>query len=135
MHLRRALAVGSAALAMAGCSGEAAVNKVPRTGTGVASEVDGIQQITVRSGLDLRFHPSTIVVHSGTVRILLVNTAKPGEGPPHNIQMSGLPAADVPDTQAGDTRSVTFTAPAPGTYTFVCTIHAAQGQSGTLIVK
>ena len=125
-----------AATALAGCSNrQAAVNKRPQDGTGVATDVGGVQQIEVRSGVDLRFHPSTLVVHPGRVRIVLVNTSQPGAGPPHDLQLTNLPGVDVPLTAAGHTQSVTFTAPAPGTYSFVCSIHAAQGQSGKLIVK
>ena len=139
MPLRRAFAL-CAAVAMlpvvAGCNSTAEVNKRPHPGTATASPLaGGVQQVVVRSGVDLRFHPSTIVVHPGTVRLVLINTAKPGNGPPHNIQFSGLPGADVADTQAGYSSSVTFTAPAPGTYDFVCSIHAAQGQTGKLIVR
>jgi plastocyanin len=135
MGFRRAFAMLAALAMVAACSREAEVNKRPHSGTGVASEVDGVQQIVIRAGNDLRFDPSTIVVHAGKVRIVLVNTSKPGAGAPHNIQMSGLPAADVPDVQAGRSASVTFTAPAPGTYDFVCSIHANQGQTGKLIVR
>jgi plastocyanin len=114
---------------------EAEVNKRPHGGTGVASDVGGVQQVVLRTGVDLRFSPSTIIVHPGRVRIVLVNTAQPGAGPPHDLQASKVPGADVPLTAAGHTQSTTFTAPAPGTYTFVCSIHAAQGQTGKLIVK
>ena len=131
----RRIAVALLALAaLASCSNrEAEVNKRPHTGTGTASEVGGIQQIVVRTGLDLRFHPSTLVVHPGRVRIVLVNTANPGG--PHDLQVPSLPGVYVPQADAGQTRSVTFTAPAPGTYSFVCSFHAAQGQTGKLIVK
>jgi plastocyanin len=87
------------------------------------------------SGVDLRFHPSTLIVHPGKVRIVLVNTSKPGAGPPHNVIFSGLPVANVPLAEAGSSEATTFMAPAPGTYTFVCSIHIAQGQTGKLIVK
>ena len=53
--------------------------------------------------------------------------AQPGRSP-------GFAADFVPLTAAGQTQAATFTAPAPGTYTFVCTIHVKQGQTGTLIV-
>jgi plastocyanin len=135
MLFRRACALVAALVLLGACASEAPVNSRPQSGTGVASDVGGVQQVTVEAGLDLRFHPSTIIVHSGKVRIVLVNTAKPGAGPPHNLQLTGLPAADVPLAMAGQTQSVTFIAPAPGTYTFVCTIHAVQGQTGKLIVK
>jgi plastocyanin len=130
------LAVGVLVL-LASCSNrESPTNKRPQAGTATASSVDGVQEIVMTSGVDLRFHPSTLVVHPGKVRIILENTAKPGAGPPHNAIFAGLPAADVPLATAGrSTQSVTFTAPAPGTYTFVCSIHTAQGQTGKLIVK
>lgn len=121
---------------LAACSNrESPINKRPQAGTATASPVDGIQQITITTGVDLRFHPSTIVVHRGEVRLILKNVPTNGGGPPHNIFFAGLPVADVPDTDVGVTNSVTFMAPAPGTYNFVCTIHAAQGQSGKLIVR
>jgi hypothetical protein len=48
-------------------------------------------------------------------------------------------AADVPGMRValvrpGDTRSIQFTAAKPGRCQFVCTIHEAQGQTGTLVV-
>jgi plastocyanin len=139
MYLRRAsvlaAALGTALLTAAGCASEASVNSRPHTGTGTASEVNGVQQVTLRSGLDLRFTPATIIVHPGVVRLVLVNTSKPGAGPPHNVTFGGLPAANIATTQAGRQSSVTFEAPAPGTYNFVCSIHAAQGQTGKLIVR
>ena len=139
MDLRRpfvpAAALAIVVLGAAGCVSEPSVNARPHTGTGTASEVAGVQQITLRSGLDLRFTPSTIVVHPGTVRLVLVNTSKPGAGPPHNVTFAGLPSANVATTDAGRQSSVMFIAPAPGTYHFVCSIHAAQGQTGTLIVR
>jgi plastocyanin len=135
MQVRRAVAIAAALAALAGCAREAAVNRRPQSGTGVASLVNGVQQIVVRSGLDLRFHPATLVVHPGRVRIVLVNTAKPGAGPPHDIQFAGLPGADVALVAAGGSASVTFDTPEPGTYAFVCSIHARQGQTGKLIVR
>jgi plastocyanin len=135
-HASRALAALAALAVLAGCTNrEAPVNKRPHTGTAVASDVDGLQQVVVRSGVDLRFHPSTIVVHPGRVRIILVNTAQAGAGPPHDLQVQDLPGASVPLAMAGHAQSVTFTAPSPGTYTFVCTIHLRQGQTGKLIVR
>ena len=135
MLLRRASVV-VALLVLAACSNrESPTNKRPHSGTGTASAVAGVQQITVTVDVDLRFHPSTLVVHQGEVRIVLVNTSKPGAGPPHNVIFSGLPAADVPLAVAGQTQSVTFTAPAPGTYNFVCSIHARQGETGKLVVR
>lgn len=135
-HASRVLVALAAVASLAACANrQAEVNKRPHSGTATASEVDGVQQIVVRTGLDYRFRPSTIVVHPGRVRIVLVNTAKPGAGPPHDLQVTDVPHADVPLATAGQVQSVTFTAPAPGTYRFVCSIHFAQGQTGKLIVR
>jgi len=117
---------GLLAAVLTSCATEPSANTRPHPGTATASPGgDGVQTVVVTSGVDLRFHPSTIVVHRGTVRIVLDNTAKVGQGPP----------VQIGTVQAGARASVTFTAPAPGTYSFVCTIHAAQNQTGKLIVR
>ena len=130
-----ALTLAVALVASACTNSQAAVNKNPHTGAGTASATDGVQQITTTTSADLRFHPSTITVRPGKVRIVLVNKATASGGPPHNLQVTGLPGAFVPLTTSGQTQAVTFTAPSPGSYKFVCTIHVAEGQTGTLIVK
>ena len=132
-----AVLVAVLALGTAACSNsESPSNKPAQTGSGTASVVNGVQQIVVTTGVDLRFHPSTLVVHRGLVRIVLKNAPTNGSGPPHNLQFLGLPTSDdVPTIQPGESQSVTFSAPAPGTYNFQCSIHAAQGQTGKLIVQ
>ena len=135
-HVSRVLAALAAVALLPGCANrESPINKRPHSGTAVASDIGGIQQVVIRSGLDLRFHPSTIIVHPGRVRIVLVNTANPGAGPPHDLQVHDVPRADVPLATAGQVQSVTFTAPAPGTYSFICSIHVNQGQTGKMIVR
>ena len=137
MHVRR-VSLGVLALALlAGCSNsQAPINKRAHSGTGTATAgANGVQTVVLTSGVDLRFHPSTIVVHPGQVRIVLDNTSKPGQGPPHDLQFSDLPGATIGTTIAGQEQAVTFTAPAPGTYSFICSIHAAQNQTGKLIVR
>lgn len=125
-----ALVVGAAA-----CSNRrSSVEKNPRTGSATASSVNGVDELTISAGSDYRFHPSTVTVGPGRLRIVLHNTEKPGQGAPHNLQVGGLSAASVPLAAAGQTRQLTFTAPTPGRYRFVCTIHQAQGQTGTLVV-
>ncbi len=114
---------------------EPTINKRPHTGVTTAVSSDGVQQVRVITGVDLRFHPSTIVVHPGRVRIILVNDTGKGVGPPHDLDVLGIPGAAVPLAQPRQTREVTFTAPSPGRYRFVCTIHAKQGQTGTLVVR
>jgi plastocyanin len=129
------VAVLAAVSALAGCTnGKAAVAKNPHTGDVTASTVNGVQQVTLTTGPDLRFHPSTITVHRGRVHIVLKNIAPDG-GPPHNLQGTDLPGLVVGEVDAGQTQSTTFTAPAPGRYHFVCTFHQTQGQTGTLVVE
>jgi plastocyanin len=127
-------AVVAVALVSACSNTEATINKRPHPGITTAANLDGVQQVTITTGVDLRFHPSTIVVHPGKVRIVLVNNTGKGVGPPHNLDVSGVPGAFVPLAQSNQKQQATFTAPSPGRYRFVCTIHANQGQTGTLVV-
>jgi plastocyanin len=90
-----------------------------------------VQQVTITTDQRYRFTPSTITVHPGRVRITLTHA---GTGAPHDWSLTGFPDDNVPLVTPGQSKSVEFTAPAPGTYTFVCTIHIAQGQTGTLVV-
>jgi plastocyanin len=119
-------------LCVISCSNStASINRRPQSGAASASVVDGVQQVTVYVDDHFRFTPDTITVHPGAVRITLVHR---GTGAPHDLSVLGFPGDFVPLVQPGGTSSATFTAPAPGRYTFVCTIHVAQGQTGTLIV-
>lgn len=114
-----------------GCTTKGAANRQPYLGTGTASAVDGIQQITLTVNGTFRFTPSFFSVHPGRVRVILRHAAV---GSPHDWQLSGFPGDYVPVTSDGQTNSVTFVAPAPGKYQFVCTIHQRQGQVGTMTV-
>ena len=125
-----ALAAGCVMI-LAGCTTEPSINRRPQHGTATASVVDGLQQIVVRADDTYRFNPGTIVVHPGRVLVALVNE---GKGAPHDWTLGDLPGAATSLASAGQTKTVTFTAPAPGTYTFVCTIHRKQGQTGKLVV-
>lgn len=120
-----------AAVVLAGCQRQAAVNREPHAGSSTASMVDGVQQVTISADQRYRFSPSTITVHPGKVRITLTHV---GTGAPHDWSLTGFPDDNVPLVTPGQSKSVEFTAPAPGRYTFVCTIHLTQGQTGTLIV-
>jgi len=116
---------------LTGCQSQSAINREPHTGSSTAALADGLQQVTITTDQSYRFSPSTITVHPGKVRIVLRHT---GSGAPHDWQLLNFPADYVPLVTPGQQKSVEFTAPAPGKYTFVCTIHVAQGQTGTLIV-
>jgi plastocyanin len=121
------------ALVLTGCSnGSSSVNRAPHAGTATATPVDGVQRVTLTVGEDDRFHPSTIVVHRGRVQITLKHD---DAGAPHDWSLTGFPGDYVGIVNGGQTRSTTFTAPAPGTYPFVCTIHAKLGMTGSLVVR
>ncbi|HLY33333.1 MAG TPA: cupredoxin domain-containing protein [Jatrophihabitantaceae bacterium] len=120
-----------AVLAASACSNtQASVNRRPHTGVTTAVLAGGLQVVTVDANDLYRFDPSTIYVHPGRVEIDLVNI---GKGAPHDWSLLGFDAT-TPLTGTGQRSSVTFTAPSPGTYTYVCTIHRKQGQTGTLVV-
>ena len=137
MHLPSRVVARPAALAiavalLAGCSNtQPSINRRPNGGSATASVVNGGQQITVHTNDKYRFDPATITVHPGRVTVILVNN---GKGAPHNWTLLDLPGAATTLAAAGETQATTFIAPAPGKYTFVCTIHRKQGQTGTLVV-
>jgi len=119
-------------VALAGCSNrEAAPNRRGHTGSATASSENGVQEVTLVVSDKFRFDPSTITVHQGTVKITLMHR---GSGAPHDFSVDGAPADHTGLVRAGGTTSATFTTPAPGTYTFECTLHVAQGMTGTLVV-
>ena len=136
MIWRRIVCVGAITTALiatvTGCSNrQSSINRTPQTGATTAATVAGVQLITLTTGNDYRFTPDTITVHPGQVKVVLINK---GTGAPHNFLVTGFPGDFVPLADAGKTTTATCTAPAPGRYQFVCTIHVAQGQTGTLIV-
>lgn len=135
-RLRCVAAAAALSALVGGCSNrEAAINKEPHTGVEVARLTHGVQLAVVRTGSDFRFHPATIIVHQGIVRIVLRNTEPRSGGPPHDLQVTGLPGVAVPLTYPGGAAEDTFRAPRPGRYRFICTIHVNQGQTGVLIVR
>jgi plastocyanin len=118
--------------ALAACSNtKSAAARQSYSGSATAALVDGVQQVTLTVGPTFRFAPSTITVHPGQVKVTMHHT---GTGSPHDWQLSVVPGAYIGEIGDNQTGSVSFTAPAPGTYQFVCTIHLRQGQTGTLIV-
>jgi plastocyanin len=117
---------------LAGCSSTPSINRRPQSSVSAqASVVDGVQQVMIYVDDTYRFSPDTITVHSGPVKVTLVHR---GTGAPHDFQVTGFPGDFVPIVRGGGTSSATFTAPMPGRYQFVCSIHIAQGQTGTLVV-
>jgi plastocyanin len=123
--------VAAVAVTVTGCQNQSAINREPQTGATTAAPSNGIEDVVITADAKYRFTPATITVHPGRVRITLKHL---GGGAPHDWQLQGFPADYVPLTQPGQTKSIEFTAPAPGTYKFICTIHVTQGQTGTLVV-
>lgn len=127
-----ALAAIVLSVTVVGCSNrQSAPARRGHTGSTTASTESGVQQVTLVVNDKFRFDPSTITVHQGTVKVTLVHK---GAGAPHDFSVDGAPADHVPLVRAGSTTSATFTTPSPGTYRFVCTLHIAQGMTGTLVV-
>ena len=127
-----ALVVVALSTSVAACSNrQAAPNRRGHAGSATASTENGVQQVTLVVNDNFRFDPSTVTVHPGTVKVTLVHR---GKGAPHDFSVDGAPADHVPLVSAGQTTSSTFTTPAPGTYRFECTLHVAQGMTGTLVV-
>ena len=127
-----ALVVVTLSVSVAACTNrQAAPNRRAHTGSATASTEGGIQQVTLVVNDKYRFDPSTITVHQGIVKVTLMHK---GSGAPHDFSVDGAPADHLPLVSAGQTTSATFTTPSPGTYRFICTLHVAQGMTGTLVV-
>jgi plastocyanin len=105
----------------------------PAASTAPGTEAPG-QTVDVTVGTDtgaeLRFEPAEVTVRAGAeVRLTFANQSTI----PHNLTFQGdITAATATVVPAGASETITFTAPAPGQYQFVCTLHP--GMSGTLIV-
>ena len=113
-------------LALAACSNtQSAANRQPHTGSATATVVNGVQEVTLTVGPSFRFSPSTITVHPGQVKITLHHL---GTGSPHDWQLTGFPVAQIPILGDNQSQSVTFRAPSPGKYQFVCSIHLTRAR-------
>lgn len=130
--LRIAAVVVALAVVITGCTNrQASPNRRGHPGSETASTVNGVQQVTLTVNDTFRFDPSVVTVHQGTLKITLRHT---GSGAPHDFSLNRFPADHTGLVNAGGTTSTMFTTPSPGTYTFECTLHVAQGMTGTLIV-
>jgi uncharacterized cupredoxin-like copper-binding protein len=110
------------------------------TGTSAAGPADtkaggATQPVEVKATDALKFEPATITVKSGTpVRLTLVNTG----ALEHDWVVDSLEGKRVEvDAQPKTSASVEFTATAPGTYEFYCSIpgHREAGMKGSLVVQ
>lgn len=129
--------VAGLALILAGCdNSQPAVATAPQHGdVTVTPGPDGVQSVVIDANDEFRFIPDTVRVHVGKVRITLKNVGTT----PHDLTFTtltdGAGKVAVPLTRGGTERSVEFTVNTPGSYRFVCTLHEALNQTGTLIVS
>jgi plastocyanin len=90
-------------------------------------------EVTIRTGTGetLAFEPAEIIVRAaGPVTVTFQN----GSSVPHNLVFTGrLTAASRTIVEPGSSERLLLVPPSPGTYPFVCTIHA--GMAGNLIVR
>ena len=117
------------ALLLAGCGDDDGEHGAqPPGGSATASEVDGVQVVTVVSGNDLRFAPSDLFAHVGTVKIIFKVTGKV----PHNLAFKDGTQAST-GTVNNATTSMTLKFDKPGVFHFLCTIHPYM--QGTLTIS
>lgn len=92
------------------------------------SQAPAATTVTI-SEQNLRFNPATVTVAVGTT-VTWVNNDP--QGLPHTTTSdSGL--WDSGNMSVGQSFSHTFTQ--PGTFTYRCTLHQAQGMTGTIVVQ
>ena len=130
---RRVLGVAAAGallagLAVAGFAGGSTRTPAPPPSHAVAAS----QKVTITGNDMLRFAPMTVRLHTGTVRITLLDMG----AYPHNIVIPGLRMTSPTVTgDLGGTRvSFTVTFTRPGRYAFQCQYHASAGMTGTFVV-
>jgi plastocyanin len=87
--------------------------------------------VTTDTGADLRFMPSDPSAPARTqVRLVFRNVSTQ----PHNLTLDApLSRGTRTIVEAGSSDVIDFVTPAPGRYTFACTIH--MGMTGALTVR
>ena len=125
----RRLALPALAVALAAPLAACGSSSGGGSDSGSAVTVEGDTQVVHVTGTArLRFVPDRVEVSPGKVR---VEFTVPKGSAPHSFTIRAL------DVDTGvfddDTKSVSFTVSQPGTYTYICTIHASM--TGTLVVK
>jgi plastocyanin len=90
---------------------------------GSAAPSGAVTKVTIgtKTGAELEFDPDSVKVPTGaTVSITFENRSTL----PHNLTFSApINAATDPVVAPGTSATLEFTAPAPGDYTWACTIH------------
>jgi plastocyanin len=97
------------------------------------SATSGRQQVSITGTNSLRFDPAVVHVHTGTVRITLMDMG----AYPHNIVIPSLKVTSATVTGDPGGTMVTFTVrfPRPGSYPFYCQYHQSAGMTGTFVVS
>lgn len=114
-----------------------AATQTPTESAAVTSPAGSATAITVEA-VDSAFDVKTITAPANsTFKVTLNNTGEL----PHDISFfdkeGGAPLAESavsPIIQGGETATITFTTPGPGTYFFVCLVHPKE-MTGTFVVK
>lgn len=97
-----------------------------------SEEVTAVKEVTV-SGTEFSFSPAVITVKNGErVKVAFQNKGNTG----HNFGVLGL-GVSTKTIGPGQTDTIEFTAPASGTYTFICSVpgHREAGMEGSLQVE
>jgi plastocyanin len=132
-ELVRRAAVAVALLAVTASAAACSTSKTgkPAVSSGKPAAPSGV--LTVHVTDQLRFQPSTLRAHVGTVRIKIVNDGSY----PHNFSVPALhtTSATVSGNPGEQQATVTLHVPRPGSYAFICTFHASAGMRGTLVVQ
>lgn len=134
-------------LALAGCASDDADDGAPpadATPTTTAPTANGtVAPVTLHvatSGtypVNPGFSPAKLEAPAGaTVTVEFVNEDANAVAP-HNWVLEGVDGAATDAIGSGETAMATFTAPAPGEYTYFCAVgdHRARGMVGTFVVK
>jgi plastocyanin len=89
--------------------------------------------VTITGTNSLRFSPMLVHVHTGTVRITLMDMG----AYPHNIVIPalGVTSASVTGDPGGGQVSFTVTFAHVGRYAFHCQYHASVGMTGVFAVS
>lgn len=114
-------------------TGATATTSAPSVATGSSAAATANGSVVVAGNNALRFVPMVVHVHTGKVRITLVDDG----AYPHNVQIPSLHFTSPTVTGSpGETRK-TFTVdfPHPGRYAFRCQYHYTAGMVGTFVAS
>ncbi len=127
----RGLLMGGAltlALALTACGGGGGGN----AGGGGAGGSGTNLTVGTDTAAELKFVPATISAPANTEVKLTFNNQSTSQ--PHNLTFQqGITAATATNVATGQSETITFRTPGPGSYPFVCTIHPTM--VGTLTVQ